>query len=120
MATPRTGRPRGRPAGARNKRTEATARAAVQSAEKITKALGAKAFEGDAHAYLMSVYKDQDQPTNIRLDAAGKALPYEKPRLSSVEMTGADGSPLLPPPPLVINFVKPADDAEQTGAGDSG
>ena len=43
------------------------------------------AFEGDAHAYLMSVYKDPSQETTARIQAASKAIGYEKPALSSVE-----------------------------------
>lgn len=31
-------------------------------------------FEGDAHAYLMSVYKDPSKPENVRIDAAKAAL----------------------------------------------
>ena len=43
------------------------------------------AFEGDAHAFLMSIYKDPTQETPIRVQAASKAIGYEKPALSSVE-----------------------------------
>jgi hypothetical protein len=40
----------------------AVERALPDAAVKITGALGAEAFEGDAHAFLMSVYKDSTQP----------------------------------------------------------
>jgi hypothetical protein len=45
------------------------------------------AFAGDAHALLMSVYKDTNQPLPIRLDAAKSAIGFEKPRLGSTNMT---------------------------------
>jgi hypothetical protein len=43
------------------------------------------AFEGDAHAFLMSIYKDPTQETQIRVQAASKAIGYEKPALASME-----------------------------------
>ena len=45
------------------------------------------AFTGDAHAFLMLVYKDPRQPMELRLEAAGKAIRYEKPALASVDVT---------------------------------
>lgn len=53
-------------------------------AEKIISVLPG-AFEGDAHALLMMLYKDTTQPLDIRLDAAKAAIGYEKPRLSNVD-----------------------------------
>jgi hypothetical protein len=41
------------------------------------------AFEGDAHALLMAIYKDPAQPTELRLDAAKAAIRFEKPALAS-------------------------------------
>ena len=52
---------------------------------KITDALGAQAFPGDAHALLMGVYEDQSQPIELRLQAAKAAIGYEKPRLTAVD-----------------------------------
>jgi hypothetical protein len=43
------------------------------------------AFEGDAHALLMAVYKDPLKEWPLRIDAAKAAIRYEKPALSSVE-----------------------------------
>lgn len=43
------------------------------------------AFTGDAHAYLMAVYKDPRNETALRVDAAKAAIRYEKPALSSVQ-----------------------------------
>jgi hypothetical protein len=37
--------------------------------------------------YLVSVYTDEDNPLNVRLDAAKAAAPYVHPRLSSVEVS---------------------------------
>lgn len=74
----------GRSKGTPNKRTEKREQAMQEAAEKISAALGAP-FEGDAHALLMTLYKDTAQPLDIRLDAAKAAIGYEKPRLSSVD-----------------------------------
>ena len=37
--------------------------------------------------YLVSVYTDEDNPLNVRLDAAKAAAPYVHPRLSTVEVS---------------------------------
>jgi hypothetical protein len=37
--------------------------------------------------YLVSVYTDEDNPPNVRLDAAKAAAPYVHPRLSAVEVS---------------------------------
>jgi hypothetical protein len=75
----------GRPRGAKNKRTQERERAAIAAAEKISSVLGQDAFEGDAHALCMAIYKDCKQPIQLRLQAAQAALPYEKPKLSSID-----------------------------------
>lgn len=81
----RTGKPKGRPRGSKNvhtrEREEAVASAAAQTAE----ALGLQAFEGDAHALLMLVYKDLTKPLALRLDAAKAAISFEKPKLATVD-----------------------------------
>lgn len=84
MATPPTGRPRGRPRGAQNRKT-AEQKAAVARVAVAIEALVPEAFTGDAHAFLMTVYKDPTIELDKRLDAAGKAIRFEKPTLSSVE-----------------------------------
>lgn len=78
------GRGRGRPPGAKNKRTAEREQQLVEVAEKIGDALGS-AFAGDAHALLMAIYKDETKELNYRLDAAKAAIRYEKPALSTVE-----------------------------------
>ncbi|MGX7706326.1 hypothetical protein [Methylobacterium sp. Gmos1] len=80
----RTGRPRGRPKGAKSRHTKEREAAVLAAAEAIADAIP-EAFEGDAHAYLMAVYKDPRNPVEIRLDAAGKAIRFEKPALAALE-----------------------------------
>lgn len=84
MPSKPTGRPRGRPAGARNRRTEAVEQYAREAAAAIEAALP-EAFQGDAHAFLMTVYKDPSHDMAMRIDAAKAAVKFEKPALSSVE-----------------------------------
>jgi hypothetical protein len=82
-----TGRPKtgGRKRGSKNKRTLARELAMADTAEKITTALGADGFAGDAHALLMTVYKNATQPIELRVLAAKAAIGYEKPRLAAVD-----------------------------------
>lgn len=79
----RTGRPRGRPKGAKNKRTREREAAMTATADKV-KASIKGAFDGDAHALLMSIYKDPKCSIELRIDAAKAALRVEKPSLSAV------------------------------------
>jgi hypothetical protein len=69
----------GRPKGSKNKKTlalEAAAREAMEGVEG--------SFEGDAHAFLQSVYKNPEVPIEVRIVAATKALRVEKPALSAI------------------------------------
>lgn len=79
----RTGRARGRPKGAKNKRTSDRESAMNQAAERITKSVEG-AFEGDALAFLMSIYKDPAKPDSLRIDAAKSAIRYERPPLAPI------------------------------------
>lgn len=81
----RTGNPKGRPKGAKNKKTKEREKLVNEQAKKLNEALGVNAFTGDAHALLMAVYKDESLPIKARLDAAVAAIGYEKPRLSSID-----------------------------------
>lgn len=74
----------GRPQGARNKRTREIEAAADAAREAIAEKIP-EAFTGDAHALLMTVYKDPSQEMSLRIDAAKAAIKFEKPALSSVE-----------------------------------
>jgi hypothetical protein len=47
----------------------------------------AKIFDGDAHAFLVSVYRNESLPLDPRIKAAGLAMPYERPRLASTSVT---------------------------------
>lgn len=80
----------GRQKGSKNKFTAASEyQIAIQRAgEKIAEVLGEGTFEGNAHAYLMAVYKDPSVPREIRIDAAKAAIGYETPRLSATEFMG--------------------------------
>jgi hypothetical protein len=64
----------GRPPGRRNNKTiqlEAAAREAAASIDG--------SFEGDAHAFLVSIYKNTRLPFDLRILAASRALRVEKP-----------------------------------------
>jgi len=83
----------GRKRGVRNKRTakrEAALKAAAKRLKQLEGAAIPEAFAGDAHAYLMMVYKDPLELPAVRIDAAKAALPYEKPRLAPAEPRRAD------------------------------
>lgn len=74
----------GRKPGSKNHRTQELQAATMNAAVQIAEALGA-AFDGDAHALLMAIYKDLSQPIELRIDAAKAAIRFEKPVLASLE-----------------------------------
>lgn len=45
------------------------------------------AFEGDAHAFLIAVYKNPEMTLKDRIACAVAAAPFEKPKLNSVDVT---------------------------------
>jgi hypothetical protein len=70
-------------------------------------------FDGDAHAFLQVLYRDETKPVELRLDAAKAAIRYEKPALASVQASGKDGGPIVVE---IIEFVIPPDkNSEQLG-----
>jgi hypothetical protein len=75
----------GRQPGAKNKRSLEREAALAKAAAEIEGVLGDQAFDGDAHALLMVIYKNGALPIDLRLDAARAAISFEKPRLSSVD-----------------------------------
>lgn len=79
----------GRPLGSKNRRTRERDAALLEAQKKIGKTLGG-AFEGDAHALLILVYKDPSQPIELRADAAKAAIRYEKPALASTVVEHRD------------------------------
>src|SRR5215472_8482377 len=44
--------------------------------------------------YMISVFRDENQPVNVRLDAARSAANFVHPRLASVGIGNQDGWPL--------------------------
>lgn len=78
------GRFGGRTAGVKNKRTREL-EAATKKAQKVAEdILGSKCFVADAHTLLCMVYKSDEYPIELRVDAAKAAIGYEKPRLAAV------------------------------------
>jgi hypothetical protein len=43
--------------------------------------------------YMLQVMRDEEAPTELRLDAAARAAPYVHPRLASVAVENKDGQP---------------------------
>jgi hypothetical protein len=58
---------------------------AKTKAEAELRAKNLEPFDGDALAYMVSVYKNDTLPPEMRLQAAQGAAPYERPRLSSID-----------------------------------
>jgi hypothetical protein len=85
--SPKTG---GRQKGVPNRRTEQR-EAAVQETAALIRTIIPHAFDGDSHALLMAVYKDPQQPLDLRMEAAKAAIAYEKPRLAAIEHGGSLG-----------------------------
>jgi hypothetical protein len=77
-----------------NKKSPEHRRALEQASAKLEEAMPG-VFSGDAHSFLMTIYKDPSQPLQDRISAAGKALPFEKPRLQATTTTGKDGGPAI-------------------------
>src|SRR6266446_10824288 len=86
----KTGR---RQKGSRNKRTQEREEATTQAIVLIGEAIP-DAFAGDAHAFLVAVYKNPRIDHHTRQDAAKAALPYEKPRLQAVKLANQDAEPV--------------------------
>jgi len=62
------------------------------------------AFEGDALAYLASIYKNPAKPDNLRMDAAKVAIRYERPALAPVEQ--APESDFVPLPERLKGYAR--------------
>lgn len=104
----------GRKPGVPNKRTAEREAAMKQAAEQVAVALGEAAFEGDAHAFLMTVYKNPAHDIAMRIDAAKAAAPYEKPRLSQVDAR-VQTSPLASMSPDELRALDAALAADESG-----
>src|SRR5579872_4282347 len=73
----------GRPKGVLNQNTRAR-REAARAVVARFEIEHPDAFPGDAVGLLQCIYRDQSLPLEVRLDAASKAAPFERPRLSAV------------------------------------
>jgi hypothetical protein len=65
------------------RRAEKSIGRAVQRLKRVR----AKIFDGDAHEYPASVYRNEGADELNRIRAAIGALPYERPRLASTSVT---------------------------------
>ena len=77
----------GRPPGSRNKISKAT-RQAIASAET-------EAGRRSVVQFLIDTVHDETQPMRVRLESAKTVIGYLVPRLSSSEVGGPDGGPLV-------------------------
>jgi hypothetical protein len=87
-ARPGAGRPKGT-SGTKKQNLERLGRRAEKSigrAVQRLKRVRAKIFDGDAHAYLASVYRNEGADELNRIRAAIGALPYERPRLAATSV----------------------------------
>jgi hypothetical protein len=81
---PGAGRPKGTTGVHRLKQN---AEKSIGRAVQRMKRARARIFDGDAHAFLVSVYRNEDLELDPRIKAAGLALAYERPRLASTTLT---------------------------------
>jgi len=44
--------------------------------------------------YMLSIMRDEQNPKDMRLDAAYKAAPFVHPKLASIEHSGPNGGPI--------------------------
>jgi hypothetical protein len=72
----------GRKKGSVNKKSAAIKQAVEDAVGKL-----ADRFEGDAYALAAVIYKNQALPLSTRMAAMAAAMPYERPRLSQIDMT---------------------------------
>lgn len=79
----KTGKPRGRPKGSKNKGSKPHVEAMEQAVAMVSEVIP-NAFQGDAHAFMMAIYKDPAQALPLRLDAAKAAVKFEKPALAAI------------------------------------
>lgn len=70
------------------KRTLERAKVLQEARVKMQLLMGPKGFKGDGVEFLQYVYSADDIPLQIRMDAAARAAPFERPKLSSIEHSG--------------------------------
>jgi len=84
----------GRKPGTLNKTLVERQKALDEMAAKIGAVIPG-AFTGDAHEFLMAVYKNPEMPLPVRVDAAKAAVGYEKPKLQAIEHSGNEDAPVF-------------------------
>ena len=77
-------------------------------AEKL-KQVVPNAFEGDAVAYMQTVYRDPSFSQELRLDAAAKAARFERPTLTAVAVQQA------PPPRIDVSVLTAVEQGQLLG-----
>ena len=92
MPVPKGIRVGGRQKGTPNRRSAAVKQAGAEAVERLMAGIE-DPFDGDAHALMVLVYKDQGQPMPLRLDAAKGAIRYEKPALATIDLGNKDDKP---------------------------
>jgi hypothetical protein len=88
-ARPGAGRPKGTTGTKKQyrERLERKAEKSIGAAVQRLKRVRAKIFDGDAHTFLASVYRNEGIDLEHRIKAAIGAMPYERPRLASTSVT---------------------------------
>lgn len=109
----RTGRPRGRPVGAKNTHTRER-ELKIEEASRAIMAAIPDAFAGDAHALLIAVYKDTSIPLPVRIDAAKAAIGFEKPKLNSTKHSGDADNPVHTSTRIEQYIVDPQHESNQS------
>lgn len=86
----------GRGKGVPNKATVLLHQQQDAARRRIAEVLGTEVFPGDALDFMRMVYKDMAMPMSMRLDAAAKALPYERRKLpTEVELSNEISGPQI-------------------------
>lgn len=83
----------GRKPGSKSDKTVERLKKVEQVMKAVDDALP-ESFKGDAHAFLITVYKNTANPIKDRLAAATAAIGYEKPKLAAIEHSGDQANPV--------------------------
>jgi hypothetical protein len=84
----------GRQKGTPNKRVMALSVSMQDAAKQVSEELAGLAFQGDAHAFLMRIYKDESRPIDKRIVCAGMAIGYEKGKKAAITVSGDELNPI--------------------------
>jgi hypothetical protein len=85
----------GRKKGVPNKRTLERQQALQEAVKVAAEATGTTMFDGDAHALLALIYRNEALPIDLRADAAKSAIRFEKPALASTDNRNTDTTTYL-------------------------